>query len=312
MNATLPDTSATLHVRLERQLNALLTISRRWRFYEADSATAFKNITESAAQALNVGRVSIWLMNADRSAIVCRDLYEFDHHRHTRGFKLTRAEFPDYFNALESDEVVAATDAYEDPATRGFAQHYLRPNNIGAMLDVPIRVGGSLTGVLCHEHIGGPRLFLSDEQTTARLLGNLASLACEIEARRDSERHSAELQSLFQAAIECADLGVVASKGAGQVTYSNARVEEVWRVPDEFFGPQTPTEDRVAFTAKLVKAPKDYEQRIRTLVSDPTAIVTNFRVELLDGKRLEISSRPQRVDGNIIGRVWTVRELTGG
>src|SRR5690606_25651312 len=158
----------------------------------------------------------------------------------------------------ENDELVAATDAYADPATRGFAQHYLRPNGIGAMLDVPIRVGGALTGVLCHEHVGGARLFLSDEQTTARLLGNLASLACEIEGRRRSERTTAELHALCQAAVECGERGVVASDNAGNVTYMNDRVNEIWGAPEGFFEPVTTTMERVAITAAQVKDPDTY------------------------------------------------------
>ena len=312
MSSTTSETGAALHVRLERQLNALLTISRRWRFYEVDTATAFKNITEAASAALAVARVSVWLMNDDRSAIVCRDLYEAAPHRHSRGFKLERKDFPEYFSALENDELVAATDAFNDPATRGFAARYLRPHGIGAMLDVPIRVGGALTGVLCHEHVGGPRLFLSDEQTTARLLGNLASLACEIEGRRISERRTAELHALCQAAVECGDMGVVASDGNGNVTYMNSRVCEIWGVPDDFFTPSTTTVERVAITSAQVKDPEGYQRRIRALIDDPAAVIAGFEVELVNGKRIELASRPQVVDGNIIGRVWTVRELTGG
>ena len=155
---TAPPEAPALHARLERQLNALLTISRRWRQFESDSTAAFKNITESAAAALAVDRVSIWMMDDARASIVCRDLYEYTRHRHTRGFKLARADNPAYFETLERDELIAASNAHTDPSTRAFTHEYLEPHGIGAMLDVPIRVGGRLVGVLCHEHVGGPRL----------------------------------------------------------------------------------------------------------------------------------------------------------
>ena len=248
---TAPPEAPALHARLERQLNALLTISRRWRQFESDSTAAFKNITESAAAALAVDRVSIWMMDDARASIVCRDLYEYTRHRHTRGFKLARADNPAYFETLERDELIAASNAHTDPSTRAFTQGYLEPHGIGAMLDVPIRVGGRLVGVLCHEHVGGPRLFLSDEQTSARLLGNLASLACEIEGRRASDRRAAEMLALCEAAVESAALGVCATDLDRNVVHSNARLREIWRMPDEVRD-QPARGELLAFTIEYV------------------------------------------------------------
>ena len=308
---TEPDAAAgaTLHVRLERQLNALLLISRRWRRYESDMRAAFKNITESAAAALAVDRASIWILDENRESIVCHDLYEFGRHRHSRGYKLARADNPEYFAAIERDEMVAATDAHQDPSTRAFSKEYLTPHGIGAMLDVPIRVGGELTGVLCHEHVGGPRLFLADEQTTARLLAHLASLACEIAERRRSEENAAWNYSLTQAAVDSACVGVVATDLDGTVTYMNDRVKRIWTMTDELLSKRR--EERLAYVGTQMRDPEQYMKSIGKILVDPKGCVDALRVELKDGRTLEVGSRPQLVDGHIIGRVWTVRELTG-
>lgn len=309
MNKPDAGSGASLHVRLERQLNALLLISRRWRRYESDTHEAFKNITESAAAALAVDRASIWIMNDARDAIECRDLYEYRRHRHTCGFKLTRAENPEYFAAIERDELISATDAHHDPSTRAFSKSYLTPHGIGAMLDVPIRVSGKLIGVLCHEHLGGSRLFLADEQTTARLLATLASLACEIAGRRRSEENAAWNYSLTQAAVESAGVGVVATAMDGTVTYMNERVKEIWTMPEGML--EKRREDRLAYVGTLMRDPDRYMKVIGKVLSDPAGGIDGLRVELKDGRTLEVGTRPQIVDGNIIGRVWTVRELTG-
>src|SRR5690606_11800656 len=138
-----------------------------------------------------------------------------------------------------------------DPSTRAFSKGYLAPHGIGAMLDVPIRVGGELTGVLCHEHVGGPRLFLADEQTSARLLAHLASLACEIAERQRSEAHIAWNHSLTQAAVDSAELGVVASDIHGKVTFMNDRVHEIWALPKEVMAKSR--EERLAYFGQLVR-----------------------------------------------------------
>lgn len=307
---TEPDagSGATLHVRLERQLNALLLISRRWRRYETDIEAAFRSITESAAAALAVERASIWLFDDDHKAIVCHDLYEFGRHRHTSGFKLTSANNPAYFTALERDEMISAADAHQHTSTCAFSKGYLKPHGIGAMLDVPIRVGGALTGVLCHEHVGGPRLFLADEQTTARLLAHLASLACEIEERQLSEARLAWNHALTQAAVDSAGLGIVASDVNGKVTYMNDRVQEIWALPKEVMAKSR--EERLGYFGKLVRDPDAFMAAMQKQMQDPAASLEALRVELKDGRKLEVGSCPQIVSGNIIGRVWTVRELT--
>ena len=64
-------------------------------------------------------------------------------------------QFPAYFAAIEPERVIAAHDARTDPRTRGFPDVYLEPQNIGAMLDVPLRQGAAVSGVLCVEHVGG-------------------------------------------------------------------------------------------------------------------------------------------------------------
>ena len=50
-----------------------------------DRAAAWKTITETDGSALGVERVSIWLFNEDRSAIVCRDLYGLSTQSHEQG-----------------------------------------------------------------------------------------------------------------------------------------------------------------------------------------------------------------------------------
>lgn len=313
MNATLePPGQIALHVRLERQLNALLVISRRWRLYESDLQSAFKAITESAADALAVDRVSVWLLDDARQALVCQDLYEHGRHRHSRGFKLARRDHPEYFAALETEELVAAADAHHDARTRSFRSGYLDTHGIGAMLDAPVRVSGKLTGVLCHEHIGGPRLFMADEQTAALCLASLASLACEIQGRLASEQRAAHTLALCVAAVECAGVGVFASDTTGRVVHTNDKLREVWGFPDELMGPVTEDHARLDFTAELVCDPAGFTKRMRAMIADPAAHLDAYRFELKDGRTLETSSRPQVVDNKIVGRVWTVRDITGG
>jgi two-component system NtrC family sensor kinase len=82
--------------------------------------------------------------------------------------------------------VIASENALADPRTREFKDSYLVPDGIGAMLDVPLRQDDAMTGVLCCEHIGGPREWMIDEQNFAVSSANLIVIAEIDAARRDA------------------------------------------------------------------------------------------------------------------------------
>src|SRR5690606_26526441 len=139
-------------------------------------ANATRAIIQSAAVALGVERASIWTLDPDGHALLCQDLYEASPHRHSRGYKLSEQDCPAYFAALQSEGWIVASDAQQDRRTTCSAGSYLAPPGTGAILDLPIRASGRTTGVLRHEHVGGPRVFQTDEQLTASFLATLASL----------------------------------------------------------------------------------------------------------------------------------------
>jgi PAS domain S-box-containing protein len=180
--------------RYLQQRNALIN------FAEATPVTAqlddtLRRITETSAATLGVARVSVWRYNEDHSAIRCVDLFEAASGRHSSGLELAAADYPAYFRALAARSVVVAADAQQHESTREFAEHYLRPLGISAMLDAPLHLGGQVAGVLCHEHIGPVRSWTTDEETFALAAANLVSNALEVAERK---RAQAEREALHQ------------------------------------------------------------------------------------------------------------------
>ncbi|MFQ5537744.1 MAG: GAF domain-containing protein [Gemmatimonadota bacterium] len=157
-------------------------------------AEALRRITEAAADALDVDRVSVWLFNPEGNAITCRELFLRKEGRHTDGLVLKAHDFPAYFEALRSEEVIDAADAASDPRTREFADAYLPDHGITSMLDAPIWTGGSVSGVVCHEHVGPPRVWSGEEQEFAVSLGELCSLVLETARREDAQARVRAMQ----------------------------------------------------------------------------------------------------------------------
>ncbi|MEK7305989.1 MAG: ATP-binding protein, partial [Nitrospirota bacterium] len=134
-------------------------------------------------------RASIWLFDKNRLAISQIDLYKRGTHPTRPDTTLTVADYPLYFRALAGEEhAISAHDALSDPRTADFAETYLRPLRIGAMLDAPIRQKGQVVGVLCAEHVGGRRQWTPYEAHLTSSLATMATLALEAAERREVEQ----------------------------------------------------------------------------------------------------------------------------
>ncbi|HEY8993688.1 MAG TPA: GAF domain-containing protein [Lacunisphaera sp.] len=173
-----------LEARTARQRDALIGHTGRKGEGEDDLAEALRRLTESSATTLETARVSVWRYGSDQRVLECRDLFDLPSRQHTAGLQLSAFDYPVYFRTLADSVIVAADDACNDPRTREFTAGYFHPLGIGAMLDVPLHIGGKVVGVLCHEHVGGPRAWTADEKTFAMAMANLVSLNLEGEERR--------------------------------------------------------------------------------------------------------------------------------
>jgi len=152
--------------------------------------TALQAILRVTGRTLNVGRTSYWSLDEDGTSLTCEQLYALSSDTFASGGKLTAAEYPAYFAALRCRRMIAADDALVDPRTTEFAVGYFDVNGIGAMLDVPVWREGRLAGVLCHEHVGGPRPWAVDDQAFAIAIANMVALTLEAVARlRAEERY---------------------------------------------------------------------------------------------------------------------------
>ncbi len=173
--------------RLTEQQTGLLELAKNSSIYEGNIGEALREITQMATRTLNVDRASIWFYQEDKSAMCCADLYELTPNQHSGGAELKVADYPSYFQALNTEQVLAAVDAKTDPRTLEFTESYLIPLNISSMLDVPITHQGRLAGVICLERQGTARKWTLDEQSFASYVAQIAALAMEARDRKQAE-----------------------------------------------------------------------------------------------------------------------------
>jgi PAS domain S-box-containing protein len=211
--------------RLASQSDALTALTTRYTNPSEGFDSRLRSILQISSQALRVARLSMWRFADERTAIRCVGLYRAIDEQYESGALLLRRETPDYFAALERDRVIAAHDALTDPRTLGFADRYLRPYGIGAMLDVPLRHHNETIGVLCAEHVGGHRTWSVDEQNFAIAAGNLIVVAIAEEDRRQALARLAESEARARVIVDTAHDAFIGIDSDGRIVAWNAQAE---------------------------------------------------------------------------------------
>jgi PAS domain S-box-containing protein len=193
---------------LRRIQSGLSELAKSPQVYGGSLQEAFQTVTRVAAECLHVERVSIWFYTTDHSAIQCVDLYQLATREHSQGLSLTAADYPNYFQELATERIVAASDARRDPRTAEFAENYLAPLGITSMLDVPIRSEGRMVGVICHEHMGPMRTWMLEEQHFAASVANTVALAIEAADRRKVEQALRTSEGRLTTTVQSTNIGI--------------------------------------------------------------------------------------------------------
>ena len=167
---------------------------------------------------LGVECVSYWRFRVP-SAIVCELGYRQSIKGFDRGFELRGADAPVYFDEIRRTPIVPIDDAPRDQRSRDL-QPYLASRQIGALLDTAVRVGGEVVGILCHEHVGGPRHWSEQEQHLAFAIGQI--IAGLIATRAHSHTQERERKAALLADVMTDVAEVFGSSAASQVAVDRA------------------------------------------------------------------------------------------
>jgi signal transduction histidine kinase len=189
-----PQASEIPESRFEKVLGALSTVD--W----TDLPHAIETFARIAADALEVQRVGVWRFDRVRAEMV--SLGQLADGAYGRDpLVLSAASYPVYWEALHEGRTLALDDARAHPAMREFVVDYLVPLGVGALIDTAIRGQGETLGIVCFEHVGGPRAWTDVERELAASVGDRIGLAMILDEQRRLQEHLRSVQRLESIAL---------------------------------------------------------------------------------------------------------------
>ena len=134
------------------------------------------------------------------------------------------------------------------------------------------------------------------------------ALRRELNERRQAESRIEQSLSLLRATLDATADGIVAVDSGQHVESFNVRFLEMWHIPPEAIGGLHAREITVLMARQLM-APDAFIEMARHFDTHPDVERCEV-LDLDDGRILECYSRPRRIGEQIVGRVWSFRDIT--
>lgn len=116
--------------------------------------------------------------------------------------------------------------------------------------------------------------------------------------------------SLIEAAFEATADGLLVVDTHGQIVRFNQQFLQLWHIPPEIAAAALDNNQILqAYVGDQLEDPEAFIARLQALYADFEA--ESFDVlHFKDGRVFERYSRPQRLEGAVVGRVWSFRDVT--
>lgn len=125
---------------------------------------------------------------------------------------------------------------------------------------------------------------------------------------KDTEHKLSSSLSLLNASLESTADGLLIVDRSGNITRWNQKFVEMWQIPSDLLSTENP-DQVLSYGVTLMTNPDLFLEKIQELYSHPDEISRDI-LYLADGRIFERYSQPQRIDDEIVGRVWSFSDIT--
>ena len=114
--------------------------------------------------------------------------------------------------------------------------------------------------------------------------------------------------SVLDSALEATAEAILVVDSGGAVSKYNKKFAELWRIPDAVLAKNS-SEQLLNFVCSQFADPEQFLAKVRELYADPGAGAQD-ELLLADGRIFERYTQPQRIGGEIVGRLWSFADIT--
>ncbi|HEX4176539.1 MAG TPA: EAL domain-containing protein [Acidimicrobiales bacterium] len=132
--------------------------------------------------------------------------------------------------------------------------------------------------------------------------------AHDVAAQVSAEREVGDALSRLTATLDSTADGILVIDNEGRITDFNRRFSDIWGLPEDAVARQDDVGNLRICLDQLIR-PQDFVSRTEDLKLDPESEFFDL-LEFKDGRVIECFTRTQRVDGVVLGRVHSFRDVT--
>jgi len=136
----------------------------------------------------------------------------------------------------------------------------------------------------------------------------LQAIVRDITDRKHAEETLKASLSLISASLESTADGILIVDRKGKIVQWNQKFVDMWKIPEETISSRD-DEKTIKHILKQLADPEQFVAKVRKLYEQPEE--SSFdQIEFVDGRVFERYSQPQKIEDNIVGRVWSFRDIT--
>jgi PAS domain S-box-containing protein len=199
-------------------------------------------------------------------------------------------------------ETVASAGTLKHTTTKPFRDE--APDYNETFMQVPLKARGKTLGVLTLSCEKGRRFSKKDLSLALELAGRAALSVDNVLLFCGIQRS----HSLLRSAMNSTADGVLVVSLERKLVYHNEKFSQMWRIPAEMIAGTRDDHKLISFVLSQLKYPEDFIEKVNRLATSSEDCLD--LIEFKDGRVFERYSQPQKMDGKVIGRVWSFRDVT--
>jgi PAS domain S-box-containing protein len=187
---------------IRKQNTDLLKVDLRHITNQEDFELKLKDILKLVADVLDVSRISLWYFIEENTILRSKISYLADEEVFDEQIsEISTSDYPIYINSFTNERALIVNNLFKDPRTIELVNHFGKELNISSLIDQPFRIKNNIAGILCIEHVGAAREWITEEINFALTISELISKTFESleRAKAENQLHLNELKyrSLF-------------------------------------------------------------------------------------------------------------------